>query len=169
MFKHLWLRSILAACLILIPSTECLAQEAPAESRRVVLGVADAVKLATTHNTTLRVSFFNHLIERTRIAEAQGAFEPVGFFNGSYGVNEVAFPQIFPTGTDPQGNPVFQQVIVTDSTTVGNWVGGVRGLLPSGATWDLRINTDYSDRETGGTLNPTYRTTTSANASRSVR
>ncbi len=139
------------------------AESPPSVQRKLRLGVEDAVRLATTHHSSLKVSFFNHLIDRTRIAEAEAAFEPVGFVSADGGVSEVSFPQIFPTGNiNPDGTPEFFQTIVTDSSVTADWLAGARGLLPTGATWQLQVRTDYRDREAGGLVNPSFQTATTA-------
>ncbi|MCA9319179.1 MAG: TolC family protein [Planctomycetes bacterium] len=161
--------ALLLSLSFIVLSSSVSAQEALGERPRVILGVEDAVRLATTHNTSLRVSYYGHLIERTRIAEAEGAFEPVGFLGANYGTNEVTFPQIFPSGQfDAMGNPIFQQVVVTDSSVNANWNAGVRGLAPTGATWEARVSTDYRDREAGGLVDPSYTTTTSLSLSQPI-
>ena len=82
----------------------------PAPPPKLRLGVGDAVRLVTLHNIDLRMSFYNHLVERTRISEAEARFEPSAFVNASGGVNEVAFPQIFPTGNfNADGSPEFSR------------------------------------------------------------
>ena len=127
------------------------------------LDLRSAVRLATINNSDLKVAYYDHLIERTRIVEQEAVFEPVFFVGSSAGTNEVAFPQIFPTGnTNPDGSPEFFQTIVTDSSFFANWNGGVRGLVPTGGTFELRTNTDFVDRDSGGLINPSFRSTTSA-------
>jgi outer membrane protein len=119
------------------------------------LRVQDVTRLVSTNNTDLRVAYYNHLIERTRITEAQARFDPVAFSGVSGGTDEAVFASLFPTGmVDPAGEPTFFQAIVTDSSDVWNANAGVRGILPTGATYELRTATDYRDRDRGGAVNP---------------
>ncbi|MEZ6194920.1 MAG: hypothetical protein R3F20_04200 [Planctomycetota bacterium] len=91
-----------------------VAAEAP---RRLQLSLDEAVRLATLNNSALRARYFDHLVERARIEEAKGEFDPTFFAEASTGKNEVVFPQIFPTGgTNPDGSPEFFQTIVNDRT-----------------------------------------------------
>lgn len=143
----------------------------PAEpsATRMELGVSQAVRLATTYNSGLKVAYYNHLVDRTSISEAEARFEPVFKLTGHYGISEVIFPQIFPTGNVlPDGSPEFFQTIVNDKTDNANWTTSVSGIFPTGATYDLQISSDYRDREAGGLLNPTYQTTTSATLSQPI-
>ena len=134
-----------------------------ASSRRLSLSVEDAVKLATTFNSGLKVAYYNHLIEKTRVSESEARFEPQLTVGANSGTTEVIFPQIFPTGNiNPDGSPEFFQTIVNDRTEVANWNVGVNGIFPTGATYQLQIATDYRDRAGGGLINPSFQTTTSA-------
>lgn len=166
--------SPLAALVVLGLASFATAQETPApigigrDARAVIvppavleIGIEDAVRLATTDGTELRAAYYEHLIERTRVEEAVGAFDPVLFADVSGGRREVVFPEIFPTGNLlPDGTPEFFQTIVNDATEVASLSAGVRGLLATGATWELRFDSDYRDRERGGLVNPSFSTST---------
>ena len=133
---------------------------APAESRRLELSLDDATRLVAMNNSSLKASFIDHLIQEASVREAEAAFDAVVFGGVNGGINESIFPAIFPTGqTAPNGDPIFFQAIVTDTTSLLNLNTGVRGLLPSGATWEFRVDSAMRDREGGGILNPSFLTT----------
>lgn len=134
----------------------------PAEPRRLPIRIEDAVRLATLNNMDLRVAFFDHLVQRAVVAETEARFDPTVTASQVFGNSQFVFPQIFPTGNiNPDGTPEFSQVVVTDSTIVQDWSYGANGLLPTGATWNLQVTTNYRDRATGGFPNPSFNTTTS--------
>ncbi|MFT7619276.1 MAG: outer membrane protein [Planctomycetota bacterium] len=131
-------------------------------AKKLTIGVDEAVKLATTYNSSLRVAYYNHLIDRTSVSEAEAIFEPTLNLAANYGADEGVFPSIFPTGQlNPDGTPQFFQAIVTDSSDVGGFSAGVKGLFPTGATYEMQIRSNYRNNARGGLINPSFQTSTS--------
>lgn len=136
---------------------------------KLTIGVGDAVRLATTYNSSLRVAYYNHLINRTSVSEAEAIFEPTLNLAANYGANEGVFPSVFPTGqTNPDGSPQFFQAIVTDSSDVGGFSAGVKGLFPTGATYEMQIQSNYRNNARGGLINPSFQTSSTVSFSQPI-
>ncbi len=171
-FRSLLIGTAAAGLLALSPGQPQLAAQVnvnastaakPAVTKKTVLaiGVEEAVRLATTRNSALKVAYYNHLIDRTMVAEQEARFEPKLNLAANYGAREAIFPSLFPTGNvNPDGTPEFFQTIVTDSSDVGGFSAGVNGLFPTGATYSLQIGTSYQNNARGGLINPSFQTST---------
>ncbi len=142
------------------PATD---SKAPQSQRSLVIGVKEAVKLATTYNSALRVAYYNHLIDRTSVTESEAKFEPTLNLAANWGTRQAVFPSTFPTGNlNPDGSPELFQAIVTDSSEVGSFSAGVKGLFPTGATYEMQIVSNYQDNIRGGLINPSFNTSSTA-------
>ncbi len=129
--------------------------------RQLRIGVEDAVRLATTQNSTLKVAYFNQLIEHTSVSESEARFEPTLNLAANYGARETVFPSTFPTGnTNPDGTPEFFQTIVTNAADAAGFSAGVKGLFPTGATYEMQIGTSFENNALGGLINPSFQTST---------
>lgn len=153
---------VLTSACVLLLATFLAGQDSSQEPqrRRLDLSLEDVSRLVAMNNSSLKAAFIEHLIQEAVVREAEAAFDAVAFGGVSGGVNESVFPAVFPTGQiGPNGEPIFFQAIVTDTTSLLNVNAGVRGLLPTGATWEFRLDTAMRNREEGGLLNPSYLTT----------
>lgn len=134
----------------------------PIPSAGLKLKVRDALRLGTLQNSDLKESYYQQLLARAELVEAGSKYDPVVFSAFDFGTDESIFASLFPTGNAlPNGEPEFFQTIVTDRSTVLSSAAGVRGLIPTGATYELRMNTNFRDRERGGLVNPSLTTTSS--------
>ena len=108
----------------------------------VRLSLADVVRRAMANNYVIRISSYNPAIETTRIVEAEAAFDAAFFMSMLKNIQDT------PTGSELRASDV----------NSFNLTGGVRKLLPSGATATVsssldRLSTSLSFQQ----INPEYR------------
>ncbi|MEQ8764742.1 MAG: TolC family protein [Planctomycetota bacterium] len=109
---------------------------------KLELTLEEAVQVAMEQNLGLKVQSLGRRIERTRIAEAQGEFEPVLFSTISDGRSRV------PTNSQLQG----AQRLELNTTHIDF---GARQVLPTGGSVTLTVNGDRQRTNSQfATLNP---------------
>ena len=123
------------------------------------ISLSDAVSLALKNNTSLRAAVLDEAIERERVLEALGQFDPVIFAELSAGRREFLFASNFPLDPSNPASPTVTRIISQTQDT-GNWRAGVRGVLPTGMSYDLTFNNDYQKREQDTGLNPIWTAST---------
>ena len=130
----------------------------PARPRTLVLTLGEAVELAIRNNVGLRAALLDEEIARERIREALGVDDPVLFGDLQGGESETLFAAEFPLNpSDPMSPSVTR--IISNKSRQGNLVFGLRGLVPTGLSYQLTFSTQYASYENAGTLNPIIRNT----------
>ncbi len=103
--------------------------------RSITLTVDECVELAIRQNHGLAAEWLARRIADAGIEEARGAFDPVFGTNGSWAEDRV------PIGSSLGGASVLQDSVIT-------WDSSLRGLLPTGLTYDVTwnvVNTDTNN------------------------
>jgi outer membrane protein TolC len=126
------------------------------------LSLEEAMGLSIRNNLALRSSLLDEEIERRRIEEALGVFDPTFFADVRTGRREVLFASNFPRDPADPTSPTVTRIISQTSDVAGASMG-VRGVLETGLSYDLTFNTDYEFRSGSDGLNPIYTSTTSIN------
>ena len=135
---------------------------AGAEPVELVLSLNDALRMAVKNNLALRSALLDEQIERERIREALGAFDPTFFAGTSYGRQESLFSANFPLDPSLPNSPTVARII-SETSDVANLNFGIRGVLETGLSYDLTFNTDYRFRKEGDGLNPIYSSSATLN------
>lgn len=114
-------------------------EDANLKPRRALhLEVDECVELAIRQNHGIAAEWLRKRIAETDIREAEGAFDPIFGTNASWAENRV------PIGSALGGASVLQDSVI-------HWDSSLRGLLPTGLTYNITWNVDNTD--TNNTFN----------------
>lgn len=164
--------SLSASAVLVLTATFAIAQDPaaapevseapPAGPAPVTLSLDEAVAWSLANNLALRARLIDEEIERAKIREVLGAFDPKFFGEFSAGRSEVLFPANFPLDpSNPQSPTVLR--IITQKEESGKLDFGVRGVLETGLSYELTFRSDYSKQAEETGLNPIFNNSTTLN------